>query len=115
MVEGTRKFDRAPLPIAAQCRRVNDMTPTWQTIEVLDLSAEGVGFVINDFVEVGERVHIKLQLPMARACVEIFALVRQEQPSNDRVRVGAEFIDTTPEQRAAIDDLVQFLSKAPPS
>ena len=79
---------------------------------VLDLSATGIGFSIDEPLEVGEKIQLRIQLPSAQSSLEIFAIVRQQHAES--LRVGAEFTDVTPTQAAAIDSLVQFVAKPPP-
>ena len=110
----TRKFARVPLPLDAQCRRYNDIAQSWRPIGILDLSAVGMGFTIDEMVEIGEKVQLKIQLPTTTSSLEVFAQIRWQQSSGTATQVGIEFLDLTEEQQTALDGLVRFLDKQRP-
>ncbi|MBI4597482.1 MAG: PilZ domain-containing protein [Candidatus Omnitrophica bacterium] len=113
MTAEARKFERAPIPLDAQYRRLSEIGP-WQPTRVIDVSAMGMRCQVQEQVEVEETIQLKLQLPTTQESLEVSGVVRRQQTEGGAMTIGVEFIDLTPGQQAAIDAMVQFLGKRYP-
>jgi Tfp pilus assembly protein PilZ len=109
-----RQFDRANSSFAVQCRRVAVPAELWQEALVVNFSAGGVGLQTGSAFGMGEQLEVEIRLPSAPAPLVVQGrVVRAEPPGAATFHYGLEFTDVTPDQRAEIDALVQFLRKGP--
>jgi len=107
-----RRFQRIPESFHMQCRRVGSFTEAWRRVATLDLSAGGAGFECEEPYEPSDTLELRIELPSFRAPLLLHGRVVRSRPrAGGMVECAVEFLDVTPAQQGAIDELVQFLSK----
>ena len=107
-----RRFQRIPESFHMQCRRVGSLAETWRRVATLDLSAGGVGFECEELYELSDTLEIQIDLPSFRAPLLLRGRVVRSRPRpGGTAECAVEFLDVTPGQQGAIDELIQFLSK----
>ena len=108
-----RQFPRASQPFTVQCRNYGLVGESWQLVQSVNLGAGGMRFISQQLHEVGSLLELRLQLPNAEAPLALRArLAWTKTMASGLIANGVEFMDTTPEQRAQVDALVEFLGQA---
>ena len=111
-----RRFDRVKASFKVAGRRAGALSETWRRVAAIDFSAGGLSFESEELFEAGEPMEFEIALPSLRMPLHLRAqMVRSEVLAPGRYGCAAEFVDVTPDQQAAIDELVQFLRKPPVS
>lgn len=113
-----RRFDRVPagFGLESECRSDQMPANTWSSIAVVDLSAGGLRFHSRESLGLGELIDVRIRLPnLAKPLALRARVVRRGSPGPGGRECAAEYLDVTPDQRAEIDELVQFLRTRPPS
>ena len=107
-----RRFQRIPESFRLQCRRAGSLAETWRHVTTLDLSAGGASFESEELYDPSDTLDIRIDLPNFRVPLLLRGRVIRSRPRpGGAMECGVEFVDMTPEQQGAIDELVQFLSK----
>ena len=114
MAQEGRRFDRIRLPIEARCRSYGSLSDSWQTIQVLDLSASGIRFECEAMVEEQSRIEIQVMLPVSQRWSVLLGIVVRCRPlPADICDIAVEFEQLDVTQGAQIDEMVRFLKKQP--
>lgn len=107
-----RRFQRIPESFRLQCRRLGSLAETWRRVATLDLSAVGASFDTEELYDPSDTLDIRIDLPNFRVPLLLHGRVVRSRPRpGGAMECAVEFVDMTPEQQGAIDELVQFLSK----
>jgi c-di-GMP-binding flagellar brake protein YcgR len=111
MGEERRRFPRVPEPFSVQYRLSGDIS-SWCTAATVDLSACGIRMRVEEPIEHGTLLRLKVILPglpepMELRGLVIWTLVRDA----GTIECGIEFADVTLKQQVIIDRMVGFLKK----
>lgn len=110
MSKERRRFDRASQSVEVQYRRRSDLPQPWEEGLMLNLSAAGIRLQLRGCADPGTILEVQIKLPNNRNPVALCGRVVWRAPPNASI-CGIELLDVTPDQRADIDELVQFLNK----
>jgi len=109
-----RQFQRIPESFNVTCRRSGALTETWRHVATKDLSAGGISFESELFYELADALEIQVALPGFHEPLVLRGRIVREQPlPSGVVDYAVAFMDVTPDQQLAIDEMVKFLSKPP--
>lgn len=110
--EEGRRFSRLSQPFEVKYHLYGDLMQTWKAVRTLDLSASGMRFEGSDLVEDGSQLEVQLAIPSRQRPLILRGQVIWSKVLSSRiVECGVEFLETTPEQAAYIDELVQFFHR----
>ena len=113
MTRERRYFSRIPHAFDASYRVVGELTASWCAVMSINLSAGGMRVRIDEALEKGAILEVKLQLIGIRELLIVRGCVVWNQMQASGVtEVGIEFMDVKPEQQVQIDSLVEFLKKS---
>ena len=108
-----RRFDRIPESFDVRCRHYGALSEAWRRVFTIDVSAGGIAFQTDELVQEGQGFEIQISLPSFRAPLYIRGEVVRCRPVAGAMECAVEFVNVSPDQQAAIDQLVQFLRRRP--
>ena len=113
MTRERRFFSRTPHEFDAQYRVVGELTASWCAVTTVNLSAGGMRVRMDEALEKGALLEVKLQIVGIREILIVRGCVVWNQMQASGVtEVGIGFMDVKPEQQVQIDSLVEFLKKS---
>jgi hypothetical protein len=116
MGKDRRRFKRVLAAFTVHCRRLGTLAEVWQEVVAVDLSASGVRLHSPEPYEEEEQVELELEVPGLRSPLMVRGrVVWFRSLPGGGVECSVEFADVGPDKQAAIDEMVQFLSKPPAS
>jgi hypothetical protein len=99
-----RKYKRSDLDVTVQMRRCDSPEHKSLTVEVHDLSREGMGFYSADDIKLGEFYDAEIVIWTKEVIKVVLKIVRRtEQPGKDFVSYGGEFIGLSENEKFRID------------
>lgn len=115
MARERRKFYRVPHVFEVRYRLLNELTASWRTVTLVNLSAGGLRFRDSEMLEKEALLDLQLQLPSIREPLHLKGYVVWYQLQASGVNeVGVAFVDVTTQEQLQIDNVVQFLRKSTP-
>ena len=112
MGDERRRFERVPETLRTECRRLRVTWEHWREIHVLDFGLGGMRFESEEPYDASEMVALQIQLPGRPSPIFLNGQISwARRKGSGMTECGAAFVDTTPDQEADIDELIQFLKK----
>jgi len=112
MAMDQRRFERTPAAFTVQCRRRGTLVELWEEVVTVDVSAGGIRVESAQLYDEAEEMELRLHLPGAHLPVALRGRVVRSRPlPSGASDCAVQFIDVTPDQQAAIDEVVQFLKR----
>ena len=110
MGDERRQFERVPETLRVECRRLRVNWECWRGIRILDFSVGGARFESEEPYGVSEAVALQIQLPGRPSPIFLNGQISwARRKASGVTECGAAFVDTTPDQQADIDEMIQFL------
>ncbi len=113
MSKERRGFDRAELNFPTQYRPARSLTALWQHGTIVDISAAGLRLATRELLELETKLEFEIHLPIRKDPYVIVGKVASEERRPGQYEYGVAFVDVISEKGEQIDELVQFLNKAP--
>lgn len=99
-----RKYKRSDLDVTVQLRQCDNPEHKKITVEVQDLSREGIGFYSTEDIEIGEYYDAEIVIWTKEVIKVVLKIVRRTQLNNKEViSYGAEFIGLSEGEKFRID------------
>lgn len=111
MGEEQRRFPRVPEFFETQCHRAGTLAEGWRRVRTIDMSAGGMSFLTDRPYDEGDVLEIQVNLSGRHAPLTLRGRVVRCEPSAGMLWCATEFVEPTPDQLAAIDDMVEFLRR----
>ena len=112
MGQEQRQFKRIPEAFNVKCRPSGTLSDVWRQVVTVDFSAGGIGFESQQSYDIGDPLEIQLTIPSFRMPLIIKGqVVRIKTTPWSTSECAVQFMDVTPDQQYALDELVAFLSK----
>jgi len=107
-----RQFPRIPQVFQVQFRPFGQLMESWCEVIMRNLSAGGIRFRHAEPLDVGSILELQMQLPTdPQPLILQGRVVWSQLQASGASENGIEFLEVTPEQRARIDRMVQFLQR----
>ena len=105
-----RRFPRIGEAVKIQYRSSGQLGTSWHTATIVNFSAGGVRFRVEEPLERLAAVAVQIVFPGARSMMELQGqVVWNQMQASGVMECGVEFLEVTTQQQAQIDQLVSFL------
>ena len=99
-----RKYKRSNLDVTVQMRRCDNPEHKKITVEVHDLSREGMGFYSAEDIKIGEYYDAEIEIWTKEIIKVVLKIVRRtELQDKDTISYGSEFIGLSEAEKFRID------------
>lgn len=113
MAREQRQFHRVPHEVEVHYRLMNELTASWRTVTLINLSAGGLRFRDDEALETGVPLELRLQLPGVNEPLNLKGRVIWSQlQASGVIEVGVGFLEVVAAHQMQIDNVVQFLRKS---
>jgi hypothetical protein len=99
-----RKYKRSDLAVTVQLRQCDNLEHKKITVDVQDLSREGMGFYATENIEIGEYYDAEIVIWTKEVIKVVLKIVRKTPVMNkEKISYGAEFIGLSEGEKFRID------------